>query len=123
MRTKNLTSGFWHRFGFKFLAGAGLAIEMAACAGHVPYPSLSQRDFALRRWPDVSLESLTQGRSLYIARCSGCHTLKIPQAYPAAKWPKTLDKMAVRSKINDKEKELILRYVLTLAEMPPSVER
>ncbi len=123
MNTKNLTSAFWRRFEFKFLAGAGALIGLIACAGQVPRPSPAQRDHAATQWPDVTKESLNHGRSLYIARCSGCHTLKIPQAYPAAKWPKAMDKMAARAKINDAEKELILRYVLTMAEAPPLPQR
>ena len=91
---------------------------IAACAGQIPRPTRMQARIASQRWPGVTADALERGRSLYIVRCSGCHTLRLPSADPAERWLPILDKMQKRSKLADSEKEAILRYVLSVNENP-----
>jgi hypothetical protein len=77
-----------------------IGLFLSACAGQVPH--LTPR--------------FEGGRSLFITKCSGCHTLRLPQAYSAERWPGILDKMQKLAKITDEEREEILRYILAVKE-------
>lgn len=55
------------------------------------------------------------GRSLYAAKCTACHRLYDPSSKDAARWPAILDRMAVKAKLTDEEKETVSRYVLSFA--------
>lgn len=59
----------------------------------------------------ANVDSLTKGRALYISNCSSCHTLRIPERYTKKEWIAWMEKMALKAKINDQQKELILAYV------------
>jgi len=65
---------------------------------------------------NVALADLTEGRTLLIRKCSGCHRTPLPAEYRAAEWPKHVTEMAERSKIDDKQKALIERYLVVMAK-------
>jgi mono/diheme cytochrome c family protein len=94
----------------------GLLAALFACAGQIPRPTSLQAQWAAQRWPGVTPEGLAQGRTLYIAKCSGCHTLRVPTKYSEDRWPSLLDKMQKRAKISDDEKAQILHYVLSVKQ-------
>lgn len=61
----------------------------------------------------TTLNDLEHGRELYVLKCSGCHTLPLPQEYSAADWEKIVRKMIVGLKleINDHEESRINLYL------------
>jgi len=59
----------------------------------------------------ASLSELQQGRKLYISKCSGCHALFLPEKYNYEQWQYWMIKMEPKVKMNDHEKEIILKYV------------
>src|SRR5436853_4605473 len=110
MNTKNSMYGSSDRSGFRIVLFAGL-VGIAACATtQIPRPTAPQARWAAQRWPGVTPLTLEEGRSLFIAKCSGCHTLRLPAVYSQERWPQILDKMQPRAKITDFEKERILEY-------------
>ena len=108
----------------KYRRRLGLALALgalsglAACAGQIPRPTSLQAQWAAQRWPAATPEALDQGRTIYIAKCSGCHTLRLPSVYAEERWPAILDKMQKRAKITDEQKEEILHFVLTVKQNP-----
>lgn len=66
----------------------------------------------------VALADLKEGRALLIRKCSGCHRTPLPAEYRAAEWPKHVTDMAERSKLDDKQKALIERYLVVMATAP-----
>lgn len=64
----------------------------------------------------VSYEQLVEGRKLYVAKCAGCHNLKLPQSRTEAEWHKAMIKMQPKAKISDAERDLILQFVLRKAK-------
>ena len=94
------------------LAGALLLAALAACASSaVPHPTEAHLARARALWPDTTRASLERGRSLYVARCSGCHPLHPPATQPAARWVTVLDEMAPRARLTPTERDLVLRYL------------
>ncbi|MBI4509430.1 MAG: hypothetical protein HY698_07315 [Deltaproteobacteria bacterium] len=97
----------------RFIASALLVV---GCAGKVPHPTSTQVGRARARWPDTTKESLENGRVLLIARCSGCHELYPPAAYPATEWPELVVDMTKRSKLSAAEAEALVRYLVSVTE-------
>ena len=60
---------------------------------------------------NANIDELAKGRKLYVANCSSCHALYLPEKFTKAEWTKNVDEMAPKAKITDKEKQLILAYV------------
>lgn len=58
-----------------------------------------------------SIGDLRQGRAIYINKCGNCHTLYLPDKYSTPQWRFQTTRMAVKAKLNTREKELILRYL------------
>jgi mono/diheme cytochrome c family protein len=89
----------------------------AACgpkAGAAPGPlSMASAELARSRWPDASLESLEQGRQLFLANCHRCHAYPDRTAYTAEEWPSLVRRMGRKARLSDAEAMLVLRFVLT----------
>jgi cytochrome c5 len=108
MATTGNTRWFW-------IAGSWLVA--AACASALPSPSASDTAIARERRPSATLAELEQGRSLYVRRCAGCHTLKDPRAVKAELWP---NKIADMQRDHDVqlaagEPDLIANYLYTMS--------
>ena len=60
---------------------------------------------------EVTLQQLTEGRSLYVNSCGSCHSLHLPSEFTKERWLQEINEMQERAKINDSEKQLILNYL------------
>lgn len=93
-----------------------LSLSLLACgfpkSGAAPGPvSPATLEAAKSRWPDASEASLDAGRSLFLARCNGCHSYPDLASIPEAKWPSIMDEMAPKAKLNPEQKDVVLHYV------------
>jgi hypothetical protein len=97
----------------KYSAGAiiimMIAHGMSSCASSLPTPTVEDTKKYSHR--NYSVYELSAGRDLYIAKCSGCHSLHLPQQYTAATWDTILTNMNPRAKVNPKEAEQIRAYL------------
>ena len=59
----------------------------------------------------TSLDTLVKGREIYIRSCGSCHSLYLPEKYTAVQWNKEMSRMQKPAKINNEQKELILKYL------------
>lgn len=84
-----------------------LADMIYACSPGLYKPTQEQANAS-----GVSLEELQNGRELYVAHCNSCHTLYYPKQFNEAKWKENLDEMQSKAEISNREKELILQYLL-----------
>lgn len=87
---------------FILLFAAGL---IAACGSALYIPS------ELEVTSKANLEELNEGRSIYINKCGGCHTLVLPEKYSDKDWGIWVDKMEVKANITPSEKEKIMKYL------------
>ncbi|MBM3214453.1 cytochrome c [Candidatus Poribacteria bacterium] len=97
----------WRRICALMLS-VGVILGVAACAATLPSVTseLSQRS-------GLSAESLRRGRSLYVAKCSGCHALYSPSHYASAEqWRASIAEMSVRSRLSDDEPDVIAAYLI-----------
>lgn len=68
-------------------------IYCAACSPALPVPKESDMQTVEAAKLGMMLDSLRQGRSLYVQRCGVCHLLKYPQDYTASQWTKSVEEM------------------------------
>jgi mono/diheme cytochrome c family protein len=57
------------------------------------------------------LNTLVQGREMYIGHCGSCHNLYLPEKLTASEWNREVNLMQRKAKINDDQKEVILKYL------------
>lgn len=87
----------------------------AACASAIRQPTPADAELAQARYPGTTLEDLRQGRSLYVAKCAGCHQLYLPTSKKPEAWPAVVADMAPRSAMGPEKARLIERYLVAAA--------
>ena len=89
---------------------------MMSCSGSIPEPTPAQIDWANSTWQNTTAETLQRGRTLYITKCSGCHSVITPTSVSSDKWLEILPGMFKKSKVESAESELIKKYLLTVTK-------
>jgi len=95
-------------------AAAGLCAT-AACAAALRHASPQDVVLVAPQWPGTILPDLQRGRSLYVRRCSGCHTLILPGAHPPEEWPGLVDGMAGKARLGPGERDDVVRFLVAVA--------
>ncbi len=57
-----------------------------------------------------------EGRELFVSKCTACHQLYNPNQYTTAVWDSMLVPMKEKSKINETQKDEILRWIHEIKE-------
>ena len=95
-------------------AAALFVAGLAACGSSaVPEPTAADASRGSAHFPDVTLRELSQGRSLYMSRCGGCHALKRPSELQPEQWQAEVGEMREKNgvKLSDTEAQAIVRYL------------
>jgi hypothetical protein len=88
---------------------------LAACTVYKPIvPSQGDADRAAQKFPGTTLADLNQGEAIFEKSCKKCHSLKKPFRKSEEEIRSVLPKMAKRAKIDDKQQDLVLKYLLTM---------
>ncbi|HEX3694819.1 MAG TPA: hypothetical protein VH374_05450 [Polyangia bacterium] len=111
-------SWLWQR-PWQVLAGLGLLAGGCASLGGAPAPVLNQTDAARlsQSGQPTTVAELGQGRALFVARCASCHALPQPADYATDKWPRFVDEMAARAKLDGPEANAVLHYLLAARDV------
>ncbi len=100
-----------------------MLVATAACTSAVPVPTGDDAKWATRQWPETSVETLSGGRSLYVSRCAGCHALVPPAKHSGDRWLQEVPRMTQRAHLDDGERDLITRYLLTASRPRDAAQR
>ncbi len=95
----------------KLLPALLAALAVAGCvAANVPPPTLEMAGGRA-----ATLDSLQRGRTLYVNKCSGCHSLHSVEDYADAEWEYHVEEMVAlgKVKLDSAEQSLILLYLGT----------
>lgn len=89
--------------------------SFVACIPVLVEPTLDDVALARARWPEITLESLHEGRALYVRKCAGCHALHRPEEYPADDWNGLITQMIEKQdvELEPHERDGIERYLVT----------
>lgn len=90
------------------LVAAAIAVGCARIV--MPHPTAGDATRA-----GTTLEALEKGRSLYVARCSGCHQPVPPGDVAPTAWPSEVREMSERAHLDGREEDLIIEYLVTLS--------
>jgi hypothetical protein len=91
-----------------------LLLVLAACSGRTaPHATAADAQRA-----NVELAELEEGRTLLLRKCGGCHKTPIPNDYSPAEWPKQVDDMAPKAKLDARQHALIEQYLITMSTKP-----
>ncbi|MEW5799446.1 MAG: cytochrome c [Bacteroidota bacterium] len=86
-----------------------MAQIVTSCASSLPIPR--QEDLKQDRYNTLALDELRDGRALYVAKCSGCHSLYMPAQYSSSGWDTILTAMSPKAKITNDEAVRIRTYL------------
>ncbi|MCK9408328.1 MAG: hypothetical protein M0R68_04260 [Bacteroidetes bacterium] len=81
------------------------------CSSSLPIPTASDLLEHSNNGDVVTVEELKEDRSLYIAKCSGCHGLYLPSQYSGKEWQTILPMMNEKSRLSETEAIRIKRYI------------
>jgi len=100
--------------------GPGLlasALACSACGAPFPSPGAAQLGALRAKDPGARIEDLEHGRSLYLAKCGGCHLLVVPTKFAPEAWPAKVARMQSEKRVHLAPDELrdIERYVVAVS--------
>jgi len=98
-----------------------IAVFLYCCSPSVYKPTVADVENGKKHYEDLTMEQLNSGFHLYSNKCGSCHTLYKPQEISTTRWTKVLPDMKIEAKLNDKEYELISRYVKSKRNSYPEV--
>ncbi len=66
------------------------------------------------KFPDVTLQTLTNGHSIYTGVCTNCHGMKNIYKRSEESWKHEIDVMAPKAKITDSQKDDLFKYIISM---------
>jgi cytochrome c5 len=102
------------RFKFVLLLAAS---ALAACASALPpLPSAADATRVQARFTGSSVESLREGRTLYVGRCGSCHALRDPSSLPPDAWAGEVRDMRAKGvRLNSEDEQRITAYLVAVS--------
>lgn len=93
---------------------------LVACAAYKPMiPAQTDADRAAQKFPGTTLAELNEGKAIFEGNCNKCHSLKKPFKKTEEEVRNVLPKMAKKAKIDSKQEDLVLKYLLTMKSVQP----
>ncbi len=94
---------------------------LIACASTSPMvPVQSDADRAAKKIPGITLADLNEGKAIFEENCRKCHTLKKPFRKTDEQIKDAMPRMAKRAKIDERQRELVYNYLVTMSTGEPA---
>ena len=95
----------------KALAGFFTVVALGAgCAAMIPHATLSHAERS-----GVPLETLEQGRGLFVGHCGNCHLAPDPGSLSAEQWAQILPEMLDDAHLSPEQATEVLAYLRALS--------
>ena len=95
-----------------------LAAVLALTGCGVPRVTPELVAIAQRSDSTASSAGLEAARTLYIARCSSCHSLHLPHDYDVSEWRGWMRKMSRKAKLTNGQDGEILAFIFAARDLP-----
>lgn len=66
------------------------------------------------RFPDITVDVLKKGHSIYYGGCTNCHRAKNIERRDEKEWIEVLDAMAPKAKLLPEEKDAVWKYIMSV---------
>ena len=66
------------------------------------------------KYPDVTMQNLTNGHDIYTGVCTNCHGMKNIYKRSEESWKHEIDVMAPKANISDTQKDELFKYILSM---------
>src|SRR5258707_12644192 len=86
----------------------------ASCAA-LPHPSPADGQRAQANFPGTTVDSLQAGRTAYVRRCSGCHSLQLPESQSPDNWPRLIAEVGQTAHLVPGDEERITAFWATVS--------
>jgi mono/diheme cytochrome c family protein len=95
-------------------------MALVACAAYKPLtPTQSDADRAAKSNPSITLANLNEGKTIFETKCHKCHSLKKPfNDKSEDELRAALPIMGKRAKLDSRQEDLVLQYLLTMTTKP-----
>lgn len=93
-----------------------LLLVVSGCAAGLPHPTAEDAARAKTRYPEATSASLAEGRQAFVADCSGCHNLPLPDEHAPEEWPGVVREMAGKGHLSLHDRVLIEQFLVTLSD-------
>lgn len=105
--------------------GVVAAAVVAACGAAFIAPDVTPElvQIGQAQWADTTQASLQKGHDQFVASCGkpgGCHNLPTPGSRTVEQWRKIIIRMGKNAKLNDEQREGVLRFILAVRDLPPA---
>jgi hypothetical protein len=77
-------------------------------------PTESQLTAGKTRFPDLTLEVLKSGHTIFYGACTNCHGAKDIPSRSEEKWTHILSKMAPKAELSEEQKDQVWKYILSV---------
>lgn len=95
--------------------GASKSKTVAAAAEAKPADTFEANLAAAKtKFPDVTMETIKSGHSIYYGACTRCHGPKEITRWDEKEWVGILDDMAKKANLSATEKDAVWKYVMSV---------
>ncbi len=77
-------------------------------------PTEAQLAAGKTRYPDMTMDVLKKGHSIFYGACTNCHGAKNINNYSEQEFSEILDRMAPKSDLTAEDKEAVLKYAVSV---------
>ncbi|MEK7262924.1 MAG: hypothetical protein AAB071_00255 [Bacteroidota bacterium] len=102
---------------------SAINFALIGCSGSLPHPMESHVLTIAKKFPSITLPHLEEGRVLYIQKCSGCHTLRLPSEFSEEKWMSIIQEMKAEAKLEESESQKVLQYIIAIKESETTLQK
>lgn len=94
---------------------AAAALWLISCTSSIPKPTAMHRQWTREHYgAEIDVE---RGYTLYVANCSGCHSLYPPSQYADSTWARVFPEMRNKAKLNQEDAGLVLAYITSASAL------
>lgn len=72
------------------------------------------------KYPEATLQSLTEGHSIYTGVCTNCHGAKSIYRIPEQNWQEIIDDMSPKARLTASQKDALTKYVFSIKATQPA---
>jgi mono/diheme cytochrome c family protein len=90
---------------------------LVGCVAALPHATEADAARVSTTFPNASVSGLEHGRSLYVARCAGCHELREPASETPLAWPHLVAEMRDEHGVHltSDEEQGIVAYLVSVS--------